>query len=63
MPTIMLPVIASLHVEHRAGTNHSFKNFIRISALEVLAAPFDFIGPPISEIHPLLRIALDSLVN
>jgi hypothetical protein len=49
-------------VEHRAGTNRSFKNFIRISALEVLATSFDFIGPPISETHPLLRIALNSLV-
>jgi hypothetical protein len=42
-------------VEHRAGTNRSFKNFIRISALEVLAASFDFIGPP-------LRIALESFL-
>ena len=42
-------------VEHRAGTNRSFKNFIRISALAVLATSFDFIGPPI-------RIALESFL-
>jgi hypothetical protein len=38
MPTSMPPVLRRsyrCHVEHRAGTNRSFKNFIRISALEV----------------------------
>jgi hypothetical protein len=48
-------------VEHRAGTNRSFKNFIRISALEVLATSFDLIGPPISETQPVSRRLQSSL--
>jgi hypothetical protein len=63
MPTIMPPVIALLLLLPRRRAPRRDKSliqdFIRISALEVLAKSFDFISPPISETHPLLRIVFN----